>query len=392
MVAGASDLAAASRDRSAQCELEWDAREFGSAAAARSRMRAAEAAHGRALAREAAAQAAVTEHAVSSAADLAAAAVANETRVELQVAEIDDAKEAQLGFEQALSAVQARYDHEAAKVVAETQARREAGLSRELDKASGALHEALSAIGIEPLIAVIDELADAASAVVADRAELRRLRSQKEILDRRRVEPKDVLETDPKVIAKLKISRLRAEAMLSEAEERVLDAEAARRAASETAVQAALREALRSRMHKLSSLFSTSDADGDGTVTRDEFHRVLPVLAVPGATHADADAIFEGFARGHDAIEYRDILRELSRTAAPKPSPPPPKQATPPASPRPEPAVKAKGKGAPPAKPSGKGPAAAKGARAPSAPKARPTGAPAGRAPSAPKGRPAGRR
>jgi len=124
------------------------------------------------------------------------------------------------------------------------------------------------------------------------------------------------------------------------AEARVLEAEVARRLAAETDVQKLLRVEMGKHVHKLSGIFASADADADGSVTRLEFRRVLPVLDIEGATVADADSLYYILSRGAESIGYRDLFLELSKanrkaeTSSPpvaieEPLPPPSRKVTP---------------------------------------------------------------
>ena len=132
------------------------------------------------------------------------------------------------------------------------------------------------------------------------------------------------------------------------------------------------------KVHMLSGVFAGVDADGDGTLSIDEFRAVLPVLAVEGATVADAEALFKYLSRGATQMGYRDLFLELTRQQR-KPAQPEAPAVAPAAAPAARPASAAKER---PKKGGAKAGAANKkggrgGPRAASAPRAR--GSPMGR-------------
>ena len=195
---------------------------------------------------------------------------------------------------------------------------------REVERARGQLTATLGALSGGQLAALTESIAGAA-AEAADRPALVHVRQTRALL----------AEHGPALGG---AARSRLEAALEGAEGRVREAEEAERAARETPVQAAVREALVVKMHRLSQMFAASDANGDGQVNRLEFRRVLPLLGVAEATDADADEVFYGFAHGDESLDYRQLLRELSeireiqRAKAAAPSLPPPRSSPAPSS------------------------------------------------------------
>ena len=225
--------------------------------------------------------------------------------------ERDEASEAFTSFQQMVGAMKGRMQSEVERVVEETRVRREAQLVREIERASGQLSEHLGRLSSAQLLSVTDELISKVQAC-STRHELEQCAAQRALLEQRRLDARDFAGGDA---ATLKGARMRLDNVLAEVEARVTQAEIAARLAAETPLQRELREQMARNVHKLSSVFAAVDASGDGQVDRFEFRRVLPVLAVPGATEADSDALFLNLSRGKEAMGYRELFLELSRIA-----------------------------------------------------------------------------
>ena len=80
-----------------------------------------------------------------------------------------------------------------------------------------------------------------------------------------------------------------------------------------------LRDALKKQQAKVMSLFKDWDTDGDGTVSRKEFHQAMPLLGFD-VPKFQVDNLFDSFdADGSGTIEY-DELRKVLQSASTSPS------------------------------------------------------------------------
>lgn len=341
----AEELEAAAQERAAQAQLEWEARSLGAAAADETRKDVDAVCHQRRIAKQqqrrqglvtsakASAEAAAATGVPAAAAqlDLTGGAglrgepavlsllAANKAKAELGKSERAGSGEAFSFFQQSMGAMEAKRQAELARVVEETRVRREAQLAREIERASASLTEQLAKLSSAQLLAVTDGLSERL-ARCADRSEYETCVQQKRLLDTRTLSAKDFLSgSSPDAAnvsaaaANLRAAKLRLENSISEADARLVQAEIAARLAAETPVQRQLREQMVRSVHKLSGVFAAADASGDGIVDVAEFRRVLPIMAIDGATDADADAVFFTLSRGRSEVAYRDLFLELSR-------------------------------------------------------------------------------
>jgi hypothetical protein len=400
----------AARERAVQSELEWQARSIGAKAADAARLAAVDALHMRSGALDLKAQAAheaaakveaanAAKHAPAFAAAAAAKGqdllgydgllvmgAAARAKAKLQRNELSESGEAVTTFDDTISAVRARQAGEMTRVIAETRSRREAQLEREIERATSQLSEKLVLLSPSQLTIVLDELATKA-AKVATRGELEQCEAMRLMLEQRRESPADLLSNrsgrgtarggSARGAIELQRARGMVNSALSSAAQRVKEAEQEARIKSQTPIQKKLFEEMGKKVHMLSGVFAGVDADGDGTLSIDEFRAVLPVLAVEGATVADAEALFMFLSHGAKQMGYRDLFLELTRQQR-KPEPP---AAAPAAAPAARPSSTAKERPGAPKKGGAKAGAAKKGgrggSRASSAPRAR--GSPMGR-------------
>ena len=90
---------------------------------------------------------------------------------------MDDAAEAMLAFDETIRATRSRLSNEVERVVEETRVRREAQLVREIERASGALGEALHRLSAGQLVHVTEGARGAPRASRAGRSSMRSGRS-----------------------------------------------------------------------------------------------------------------------------------------------------------------------------------------------------------------------
>ena len=335
-----AEVEAAAAERTAQAQLEWDARNLGAVAADDQRKVLDSIIHQRRVKRQQRRRAAL-ESAVAmsmaaanvpsaAAGDLAGQGLrgeaallvmhaANRIRANLQGDERAASSEAFTAFRQTTAAMRGRMATEIERVVDETRVRREGQISREIERSSATLADMLARLSPTQLLAVTDALTNRL-ARCSDRAELAQCTQQKLMLDRRQLSAQDLLsgeDSNPASVsaaaANLRAARMRLDNAHAECEGRLTQAEIAARLAAETPLQRVLREQMAKNVHRLSGVFAAVDASGDGMVDVHEFRRVLPVLAIEGATEADADAVFLNLSRGAPEVGYRDLFLELSR-------------------------------------------------------------------------------
>ena len=81
-----------------------------------------------------------------------------------------------------------------------------------------------------------------------------------------------------------------------------------------------LAEALRSQATRVMDLFRQWDRDGDGEVSRAEFHKAIPALGL-SVSKADIDILFNEWDRdGGGALNYKELKKILSGQSTKKSS------------------------------------------------------------------------
>jgi len=82
---------------------------------------------------------------------------------------------------------------------------------------------------------------------------------------------------------------------------------------SDKSVAQQLKEALANNAGKVIDLFREWDADGDGTITRKEFHKAMPLLGFE-VSKEEIDVVFDEFdVEGGGSISYDELKKLLKR-------------------------------------------------------------------------------